>query len=84
MQQPHLQPKIMLTSRKSTNISQKRTQVTAIDELLKYDPTRSKVTEKEWNRIVNHSMFTKVIKGMIEDGFPELTKVYDFVDKMAV
>ena len=29
-------------------------------------------------------MFTKVIKGMIEDGFPESEKVYAFVDKMAI
>ena len=55
-----------------------------MEDLLKYDPTKSKVTEKEWNHLVNHSMFTKVIKGMIEDGFPESEKVYAFVDKMAI
>ena len=55
-----------------------------MEDLLKYDPTKSKVTEKEWNHLVNHSMFTKVIKGMIEDGYPESEKVYAFVDKMAI
>ena len=70
--------------KQSTDLRQRRTQGTSTEELLRWDPTRSEVTEKEWDNLVHNSGFTKVVKGMIEGDFLAPKKVDTFIDKMAV